>query len=76
MELSLNPRRGELEPHFQTDLCCPQNGEIPKYKGDMGRQAVPLPGEAGSLDGSGRPYPVLPTGRACLGALLNQQPET
>ena len=76
LELSLNLRRGESELHFQTDLCCPQNGEIPKYKGDMGRLAVPLPGEAGSWGGGGRPYPSLPTGCACPGALLNQQPET
>ena len=76
LELSLNPRRGESELHFQTDLCCPQNGEIPKYKGDAGHQAVSLPGEAGSRGGGGRPYPALPTGRACPGALLNRQPET
>ena len=23
---------GESVLHFQTDLCCPQNGETPKYK--------------------------------------------
>ena len=76
LELSLNLRRGGSELHFQTDLSCPQNGEIPKYKGDAGRQAVPLPGEASSWGGGGQPYPALPTGRACPGALLNWQPET
>ena len=48
LELLLNPQRGESELHFQTDFCCPQNGETPKYKKDTGRQAVSLPGEAGS----------------------------
>ena len=76
LELALNPQRGESELHFQTDLCCPQNGETPKYKKDTGRQAVGLPGKAGSQGGSDRPYPAIPTGSACLGALLNQQPET
>ena len=76
LELSLNPQRGESELHFQTVLCCPQNGETPKCKGDTGRQAVSLPGEAGSRGGGGGPYPAIPTGRACPGALLNRQPET
>ena len=76
LELSLKPWRGESELHFQTDLCFSHNGEIPKYKGDAGRQAVPLPGEASSRGGGGRPYPAIPTGRACPGALLNRQPET
>ena len=67
---------GEPGPHFQMDLCCPQNGEILKYEGDAGRQVVPLPGEAGSRGSGGRPYPALLTGRACPGALLNRQPET
>ena len=40
LELSLNPQPGESELHFQTDLCCPQNGETPKYKRDMGCQAA------------------------------------
>ena len=76
LKLSLNLRRGESELHFQTDLCCPQNGEIPKYKGDAGRQAEVLHGEASSRGGGGQPYTALPTGRACPGALLNRQPET
>ena len=76
LKLSVNPRRGESKLHFQTDLCCPQNREIPKYKGDAGHQAEALPGEAGSWGGGGRPYPAIPTERACPGALLKQQPET
>ena len=76
LELSLNPRRGESELHFQTDLCCPRNGETPKYKADAGRQGAPLPGEAGSQGGGGRPYPALPTGRTCPVAPLNRQLET
>ena len=76
LELSLNPQRGESELHFQTDLCCPQNGETPKCKGDTGREAVRLPGEAGGRGGGSWPYPAIPTGCACPGALLNRQPET
>ena len=30
LELSLCLWRGESELHFQTDLCCSRNGEIPK----------------------------------------------
>ena len=75
MKLLVNLGRGELELHFQTDLCCPQNGEIPN-KRDVGRQAEALPGKAGSRGGGGQPYPAVPTGHACLGALLNRQPET
>ena len=59
----MNPQRGKSELHFQTDLCCPQNGETPKHKKDTGHQAVGLPGEAGSRGGGGRPYPAIPTGR-------------
>ena len=29
---------GVSGPHFQMDLCSPQNGEIPSYKRDAGRQ--------------------------------------
>ena len=76
LEISLSLRRGESELHFQTNLCCPWNKEIPKYRGDARRLAVPLPGETGSRGGGGRPCPLLPTGRACPGALLNRQPET
>ena len=74
--LLVESANGESERHFQTDRCCPQNGETPKYKKDMGHQAVGLPGEAGSRGGGGQPYPAIPTGRTCPGALLNRQPET
>ena len=30
LELALCPWKGESELHFQTDLCCPRNGKIPK----------------------------------------------
>ena len=44
---------GESGPHFQTYLCCPPNGEIPRYRGDVGRQAEVLAGAAGDRCGSG-----------------------
>ena len=76
----VNPQRGESELHFQTDLFCPQNGKIPKYKGDSGPQAEALPGEAGSLGGGGRSYPAIPTGTLvrlprCNGNLRLERPE-
>ena len=76
LKLSVNARRGESELHFQTDLCCPQNGEIPRYKRDAGRQVEVLAGAAGRQGGGGRPYTALRTGCAWPGALLNRQPET
>ena len=62
LKLSVNLWRGESELHIQTDLCCPQNGEIPKYKGDVGRQEEALPGEAGSQGGGASPTQSSPQG--------------
>ena len=45
--------RGESGPRFQTDLCCPQNGEIPRYRGDVARQAEVLAGAASGRRGGG-----------------------
>ena len=42
---------GESGTHFQTDLCCPQNGEIPRYKTNAGRQPEILTGVARSRCG-------------------------
>ena len=65
---------GESGTHFQTDLSCPQNGEIPRYKRDAGCQAEVSAGAAGS-----RSAEALHSSRqkhTVTGALLNRQTET
>uniref|UniRef100_F7HAG4 T-lymphocyte activation antigen CD86 n=1 Tax=Callithrix jacchus TaxID=9483 RepID=F7HAG4_CALJA len=37
---------GEFKPHFQTDLCCPQNGGIPRWRRDTERCTAVLAGTA------------------------------
>ena len=46
---------GESGPHFQMDLCCPQNGKIPRYRGDAGCQAEVLAGAASGWCSGGGP---------------------